>query len=384
MAVYVVTGKLGGGKSLACIDRINTAISQGRRVATNLDLRIDKLPSCTRHTKSAQILRVPDKPTHSDLDAIGYGIAGVTNDSEALARYDESKFGLLVLDECGTWFNSRDWQESGRRELINLLLHIRKRLWDVYLIIQDISMLDKQARKSLAEHVVYCRRTDRMNIPIFGALFKTFTGERLPVPKWHIAHVKYGDQQHSLTVDRWMYNGSSLYDAYDTTQVFSDDYSDGVYTLLPPWYHYRRTFTQWNLKNIMRLTHIYLRKYSLISLSSAFFTMGALFAFIFLPHSNTETIDQTINSEQIAITPDSSPIIAASQKSQNRPTVYDFKILSSAEYVTENGIIAEYTFSDGQREYDSNQLRGYGYKVEPLNSCTVRLTLNDDITTVRC
>lgn len=45
------------------------------------------------------MIRLPDKPSLNDLLAIGVG-----NTS-----YDESRNGLLVLDECGTWFNSRSW-----------------------------------------------------------------------------------------------------------------------------------------------------------------------------------------------------------------------------------------------------------------------------------
>ena len=38
MAVYVVTGKLGNGKTLITVGRIRDALAQGCRVATNLDL----------------------------------------------------------------------------------------------------------------------------------------------------------------------------------------------------------------------------------------------------------------------------------------------------------------------------------------------------------
>lgn len=49
--------------------------------------------------RKTRVIRVPDKPSLNDLLAIGVG-----NTS-----YDESRNGLLVLDECGTWFNSRSW-----------------------------------------------------------------------------------------------------------------------------------------------------------------------------------------------------------------------------------------------------------------------------------
>ena len=43
MAVYVVTGKLGAGKTLVAVGKIKDKLNQGCKVATNLDLNLDKL-----------------------------------------------------------------------------------------------------------------------------------------------------------------------------------------------------------------------------------------------------------------------------------------------------------------------------------------------------
>ncbi|WP_303314291.1 zonular occludens toxin domain-containing protein [Dickeya fangzhongdai] len=40
MAVYVVTGKLGSGKTLVAVGKIQEKLVSGCKVATNLDLRI--------------------------------------------------------------------------------------------------------------------------------------------------------------------------------------------------------------------------------------------------------------------------------------------------------------------------------------------------------
>jgi len=275
VAIYVVTGKLGGGKSLACVDRINEALARGNRVATNLDLELHRLPYVGRYARKVNVLRVPDRPTAADIEAIGYGIEGAQDEASAKRVYDEKKFGVIVFDECGTWFNARDWSEEGRRELVNTLLHIRKKLWHVYLIIQDISMLDKQARKALAQHVVYCRRLDRLTIPFIGFLWQRFTGNKLPLPKVHVAIVKYGDRPDSLTVERWFYTGGALYQAYDTTQVFRADYEHGLFQVVPPWYVFGRARTSWSWVNVMRLTRIHFRKYSLALLLAGGACLGA-------------------------------------------------------------------------------------------------------------
>lgn len=222
MAIYVVTGKLGGGKSLISVSRIQEYIRQGRPVASNLNLNLVEMLG--PYNRDAVVYRVPDKPSAADLDALG------VIDTKA----DESKNGLLVLDECGTWFNSRNWNDPGRKELFEWFVHARKLGWDVIFIVQDVSILDKQAREAFAEHVVYCRRLDRLSVPIVGFLVKTLTGIRLSGPKVHVATVRYGDREDSLVVDRWFYRGSDLYRAYDTRQVFKAD-SVSLYQYLPPW-----------------------------------------------------------------------------------------------------------------------------------------------------
>lgn len=200
MAVYFVTGKLGAGKSLACIDKIRSYLSDGRRVATNLDLHLDEMFTYWKSSAT----RLPDKPRRCDMESLGMGY-----ESDDPRDYDESKFGLIVLDECGTWLNTREWNDKERRPLIDWFLHARKLRWDVMFIIQDIESCDSQIVRALCEHLVICRRMDRMKFL------------RMPLPKMHIANVYYG-RTAEVRVDRWTYRAQDLYNAYDTRQVFRD------------------------------------------------------------------------------------------------------------------------------------------------------------------
>jgi len=224
MSVYVVTGKLGQGKTLITVCKLIEYLEKGCKVASNLDLFMDKY-----HDKKMQhkaIFRLPDKPKIADLEAIGRGAPTNT--------YDESKFGALVLDECGTWFNSRGWSDPDRRPVIDWFLHSRKLGWDVYLIIQDIDMLDKQARTALAEYTVYTRRLDRLCIPILSALIKMVTKINVTLPRLHVGVVKYGDNKTMPTADRWIYRGTDRFEFYDTQQVFVES-DTAVYSVLDPW-----------------------------------------------------------------------------------------------------------------------------------------------------
>ncbi len=40
MAVYVITGKLGGGKSIASVSKVRDYLNEDRIVATNIDLKL--------------------------------------------------------------------------------------------------------------------------------------------------------------------------------------------------------------------------------------------------------------------------------------------------------------------------------------------------------
>lgn len=234
MAVYLVCGKLGTGKSKFCVWMAKLAFFYGRRVAGNLDIHPEKL----NPSKPGRYVRIPDKPTAFDLDAIGHG----NPDS-----YDESRNGMLILDELGTWMNSRSFQDKNRAELLDWLIHARKKGWDVYLIVQDAVMIDKQVREALVEYTCNCVRMDKVRIPFIGwflayigmnlnAIFATDRFRKLGyLPFFHLVVARIGQGANSVVAERWTYTGKDLHDAYDTRQVFRSDYEHGAFTALPPW-----------------------------------------------------------------------------------------------------------------------------------------------------
>lgn len=248
MAFYFVTGKLGNGKTLVAVSRIVEKLKAGLPVATNIDLDLSVFTS--KMNQSARVIRIPDKPTLFDLECIGRG-----NET-----YDESLNGLLVLDECGTWFNARNWSDKTRQPVNNWFLHARKLGWDVILIVQDISIVDNQAREALSEFTAFCKRMDNFRVPFIGGLYKSVTGSPLKLPKVHVARVVYGAAPTDPLSDRWIYRGTDLYDAYDTKQIFISDYPHGPHSVLPNYYHHRRTFHPRNRDFYMRVTKIYLKK----------------------------------------------------------------------------------------------------------------------------
>lgn len=232
MAIYLISGKLGSGKTLASVGQIRDKLRAGCKVATNLDLRLENLlPG--RFGKPGgklpvQCLRIPDKPTVADLEALGCG-------NETM---NEEQNGIIVLDELASWLNSRTFNDKARMPVIDWLLHSRKHGWDVFFICQHIEQIDKQVRTALVEYLVTCRRMDRVKIPFVGKLVQSLTAGYCKgnLPKVHLATVRYGCEKDAIVADRWIYQAKDLYAAYNTRQVFTDRYADGVYSYLTPWH----------------------------------------------------------------------------------------------------------------------------------------------------
>ena len=246
------------------VARIQKYLLEGRKVATNLDIFPEHILG--KDKKHTELFRLPDIPTIESLQALPLGYEGDT--------IDEGKNGLLVLDECGIFFDSRGWNDPRRKPINAHFKLLRKLRWDAILIIQDIDNLDSDARRTIAEHVVYCRRMDRMKIPIISALFKLLTTYELPMPQLHLGIVKYGADASSMIVDRWNYYGKRLYSAYNTEQLFSEtiNYSnvDGLTTVLPSWYTHGRYTTK-----LERFKHA-IKNFQVKSFH--FFSLGALMA----------------------------------------------------------------------------------------------------------
>jgi len=215
--VYSVEGKLGTGKTKFCVWMAQQALIEGKRVASNVDLHLDKLvPS-----HNARYVRLPDKPKAFDLEAAGHG----NPDS-----YNEDENGIMVLDELGTWLNSRSFQDKERAGLLDWLIHARKFGWDIYLIVQDSQMIDKQVREALIEYQCKCFRGDKIKIPFLGGFLSGFKKSWGYLPKFHMVVARVGTGPSSVIAERWAFKGTDLHAAYDTRQVFRSDYEHGSYS----------------------------------------------------------------------------------------------------------------------------------------------------------
>lgn len=195
--ILFLTGHLGSGKTLLGVALAQTYMLQGRRVASNITLNPEYLVG----PQDRQVVtKLPFIPTPEHLEQLGKGYDG--------EEYDEEKFGLLILDEAGTWLNSHDWKDKDRRGLFQWITHARKYGWDVALIVQDWESLDAQIRRSVCEVYVSCSRLDRIKVPF------------LPVklPRMHMATARYQGPG-GPKIRRWFTRGTELFKAYDTREA---------------------------------------------------------------------------------------------------------------------------------------------------------------------
>lgn len=204
MTILAVTGKVGSGKNLYAIQRIRDYAYQGRRVVANF--KVDLWPA---HPFLKRLLgrpapvveRIPGRPTYEDVRRLGKGGPG------------EHKAGLLVLDETGPLLNARSWQDADRQKFIDWLLHSRKLAWDVLLLVQNITIIDKQIRTAVIESLVTCKRMDRLKVPVL----------KIPLPRVHLAIERYGTEINAPVAERTFYRGAQYFKCYDTTELVGVD-----------------------------------------------------------------------------------------------------------------------------------------------------------------
>lgn len=158
MALYLVTGVMGGGKSYLGADVCRTAFQEGAVVHTNMQLNEEIIASSGWQE---QYVKLPADP--ADWKAV-------------LHAGEEGKENLLMVDEAALCFHVNDQQKkkADNRDIFELLVWSRKSGLDVYFITQSAANIDVQLRR-LTEIRIHCVAV-RM-IPFVGWLAKPLLGD---------------------------------------------------------------------------------------------------------------------------------------------------------------------------------------------------------------
>ena len=201
-----ITGTTGSGKSLYAIQRVKDYLLAGRRVVTNLDIFLHELmpEDC-----KATLTRLPDIPRSIDLYDMGKGYEG--------KKVDKKKTGLLVLDECSIFLNSRQWNDKDRKHVLAWLMQVRKHRWDIMFITQDLEALDGKAVTSLLHKHVMCLNLENVPVPLLGHLGVKF-------PTSTKATIYAGRGSSAMKEGTELFIAKEYYPCYDTEQEFEVDY----------------------------------------------------------------------------------------------------------------------------------------------------------------
>lgn len=254
MTVKWVTGKLGAGKGLYCDYEMVKYYQQGRRVVTNYPVDTHLLGPDSDNP----VIVLPSHPRPQDLQALGRGCP----DEE------KEKFGAIFLDEAGTWLNSRTYGDKSRLALIDWFIHSRHLGWDVFIIVQNEEMIDKQIALATGEVLVVCKRSDRAQ-GVFRKLFKKLTSGKASANGSSSQKKQSGLFRHRVIVetyfqrksvrdkpfDKFSFFADWYFGIHDTNHIFEDGYESltingqlrrcdmrCMYSLLPgriitQWYH---------------------------------------------------------------------------------------------------------------------------------------------------
>lgn len=141
--IWIYTGCVGSGKSYHALLKGLEYIKKRKYVVANFPIKISKDPR--KAEIETEYWRYWDEITPERLIAFSVEKGFIGKESRA----------IVIIDEAGVIFNSRDWQvlAKERAKWIKFLSQSRKFGYDVILIAQEDRMIDRQIR-NLAEFEV--------------------------------------------------------------------------------------------------------------------------------------------------------------------------------------------------------------------------------------
>ncbi|HFW4799210.1 TPA: zonular occludens toxin domain-containing protein [Salmonella enterica subsp. diarizonae serovar 60-67:z35:-] len=216
MAVYFVTGKIRAGKGLFCSYIAMQYYRAGLRVAANYLMDTEKLgPNCGN-----PVTVLPGIPSPAHLHALGRGCP----------EGEMERFGLLILDEGGTWLNK---PEKGlQADYLDWFIHSGKMGWDVYIQVQDKVLINKDIFNATGEHLVIVERKDRIRFPVISDVLEMIAPDKYGVtgtskgilPHLVSARIYVGNTSYKAKPnERIFFIGSKFYGIHPSNLIFQKD-----------------------------------------------------------------------------------------------------------------------------------------------------------------
>lgn len=236
--IYFYTGRPGSGKSLHMASEIYDAMWKGINVIANFEINESYFAKAKHPERVGKFIYVNNREWQTNAytnrttinPKTGESMRGVIPDGRysyldglyrfALQFHERDKNGqiiehqtILVLDECQTLFNSRNWRIKDRLDWIEFFREHRKYGYDVYLISQDDKVIDKQIR-DICEIKVEHRNVK--NYKTAGKLLAFLRGGNLFV--WIMSD--YAIRRKDARICSEFFTGKKFYEFYNSYQTF--------------------------------------------------------------------------------------------------------------------------------------------------------------------
>lgn len=205
MSDYLVWGTKGSGKSLVASIFAEQRAKRGLKVVSNVHFFLERFDD---FNPDSQFLLLPQVPSHLNLsdDSIGLGY------ESSIGVYTDEYSGLIILDEVSNILQAREWQGAARASLIEVIIHLRKKMYETIYIAHGIDVLDAQVRK------YHIDKTIRVT-----SLKNRFSYARKWMPDMHTLIFYDGGSSASSKpiMKRTIFFPVHFQKLYQTTQVFS-------------------------------------------------------------------------------------------------------------------------------------------------------------------
>lgn len=138
--IYAVTGKPGAGKSYLLVCLCQKFLESGRDVFSNVKIDISKMKLKRKFSfwRWLKKLFTGKGEIYQPLGECYYW--------QELKHFRNVSKGVILLDEAGSYFESRSFQNMAREDIIKFQQH-RKDGLDIYLTVQNFDRIDVTIRQ---------------------------------------------------------------------------------------------------------------------------------------------------------------------------------------------------------------------------------------------
>lgn len=170
MAVNLVTGGLGTGKSFFAVRKGCEALDKGRLLVTNFALEADWAEQIVYGRAFGRSVRRTAKREArvSELQSRYHRVRDIDELMRVQVRREKPfvkwhkraerwvvREGscVVILDEVHRWMNAREWAQSERKEILDWVSLSRKEGMELYMLSQAADNVDAQVRRLCEDHI---------------------------------------------------------------------------------------------------------------------------------------------------------------------------------------------------------------------------------------